>query len=173
MYHSRSHPTLPPLVTGAHTRCMAFRVLIAGGRHFTDYPLLRATLDALLANRLPDVELLTTGGPGAPMLAASYATERGLVVSALVPDFNRFPVDAPERRDSFLVSSSNAAVVVWDGRAPTVRRILVLVEQKGLPVHVIGGPVRKPKARRVRDPDSPAPRGLPQQGSAPPMARRR
>jgi hypothetical protein len=38
---------------------MAFRVLIAGGRYFTDYPLLRATLDALLANRLPDVELLT------------------------------------------------------------------------------------------------------------------
>jgi hypothetical protein len=37
-----------------------------------------------LANRLPDVELLTTGGPGVPMLAASYATERGLVVTALV-----------------------------------------------------------------------------------------
>lgn len=43
---------------------MAFRVLIAGGRHYADYTLLRATLDALLANRLPDVELLTTGGPG-------------------------------------------------------------------------------------------------------------
>jgi hypothetical protein len=41
---------------------MAFRVLIAGGRHFTNYPLLRATLDTLLANRLPEVELLTTGG---------------------------------------------------------------------------------------------------------------
>jgi hypothetical protein len=28
---------------------MAFRARSAGGRHFTDYPLLRATLDALLA----------------------------------------------------------------------------------------------------------------------------
>jgi hypothetical protein len=45
---------------------MSFRVLIAGGRHFTDYPLLRATLDALLTNRLPDVELLLTAlGVGA------------------------------------------------------------------------------------------------------------
>jgi hypothetical protein len=38
---------------------MAFRALIVGGRHFTDYPTLRATLDKLLAHRLHDVELLT------------------------------------------------------------------------------------------------------------------
>jgi hypothetical protein len=57
---------------------MSFRVLITGGRHFTDSPTLRATPDALLANRLPDVELLTQGGPGVAMLAASYATERGI-----------------------------------------------------------------------------------------------
>jgi NADPH-dependent 2,4-dienoyl-CoA reductase/sulfur reductase-like enzyme len=62
----------------------AFRVLIAGGRRFSDYPTLRATLDKLLANRLPDVELLTVGGPGVAMLAASYAVERGLKVTALI-----------------------------------------------------------------------------------------
>jgi hypothetical protein len=130
---------------------MAFRVLITGGRHFTDYPLLRATLDALLANRLPDVELLTTGGPGVPMLAASYALERGLVVTALVPDFRRFPVDAVERRDAFLVSAADAAVVVWDERALNVRRVLQRVERKGLPVPVVGGPPRV-KVRRVPSP---------------------
>jgi hypothetical protein len=41
---------------------MGFRVPTAGPRHFTDYPTLRAALDALLVNRLPDVELLTCGG---------------------------------------------------------------------------------------------------------------
>jgi hypothetical protein len=73
---------------------MAFRVLIAGGRHFSNYALLRTTLDALLAHRLPDVELLTQSGPGVAMLAASYATERGLKLTALVPDFHRIrPAD--------------------------------------------------------------------------------
>jgi hypothetical protein len=43
---------------------MGLRVLIAGGRHFTNYPALRAALDSLLANRLPDVELLTADGRG-------------------------------------------------------------------------------------------------------------
>jgi hypothetical protein len=41
-------------------------VLIAGGRHFTNYLTLRAVLDAHLANRLPDVELLTTGDTDVP-----------------------------------------------------------------------------------------------------------
>ncbi len=63
---------------------MAFRVLIAGQRTFTD-PTLRAVLDKLLVKRLREVELLTTGGPGVPMLAASYAQERGLPVVALMP----------------------------------------------------------------------------------------
>jgi hypothetical protein len=56
---------------------MGFRVLFAGPRHFTDYPTLRAALDVLLVNRLPDVELLTVGGPGVPILAASYAAAHG------------------------------------------------------------------------------------------------
>jgi hypothetical protein len=38
------------------------------------------------------------------MLAASYATERGLVVTPRVADFVRFPLDAVERRDAFLVN---------------------------------------------------------------------
>lgn len=142
---------------------MSFRVLITGGvRPSCSYAALRAALDALLANRLPDVELLTAGGRGVPMLAASYAAERGLTLTALVPDFRRFPVDAVERRDAFLVEQAVAAVIVWDDRDPAVRRVLALVERKGFPVYVIGAPAKQ-KARNVHGPDklSPTRRGLP------------
>jgi hypothetical protein len=135
-------------------------VLIGGGRHFTDYSALRATLDALLAHHLLDVELLTQGGPGVALLAASSATERGLKVAALVPELRRFPVDAVDQRDAFLVGAADAAVVVWDGCDLNVQRVLALVERRGLPVHVVGGPPRV-KARKVRDPEPLAPRGLP------------
>ena len=103
---------------------MAFRVLITGGRQFTNYAALRTALDALLANRLPDVELLTTGGRGVPMLAASYAAERGLNVMALVPDFDRFPVDAVERRDAFLVAEADVVKLqeLIGETAPTAAR---------------------------------------------------
>ena len=70
-------------------------------------------------------------------------------------------LDAEERRDAFLVSEADAAVVVWDGATRRCRRVLELVERKGIPVHVIGAPAKKPKVRRERDPEPPAHRGLP------------
>ena len=94
-----------------------------------------------------------------PMLAASYATERGLVVTPRVADFRRFPVDAVERRDAFIVGEADAAVVVWKDRDPEVARILALVERKGLPVRVLGAPEKKPRARRSRETDVPNTRG--------------
>ena len=118
------------------------------------------TLDKLLANRLPDVELFTTGGRGVPMLAASYATLCDLKLTALVPDFRRFLVDAVARRDAFLVSQVGAVVVVWDGRDPNVRRVLELVERKGLPTHVLGLRPTKAKVRRVTLPETSQPRGM-------------
>lgn len=58
---------------------------------------------------------------------------------------------AVERRDVELVARADAAVVVWDDRDPTVRRIVVLIEGKGMPVHVLGAPAQTPKGRWVRD----------------------
>ena len=165
--HRRIQPHPAPDIARPAARChtprMAFRVLIAGGRLFSDYPRLRAALDALLTNRLPDVQFLTGGGPGVPMLAASYATANGLTVHALPPDFTRFPVDAVERRDAFLVAEADAVVVVWDGCDPAVARVLKLAERKGAPVHVIGGPPRKSAGvKRTADPEEPGTRrGLP------------
>jgi hypothetical protein len=48
---------------------MAFRVLVAGGREPVDYVRLRDSLDKLLANRMPEVQILTAGGQGVPRLA--------------------------------------------------------------------------------------------------------
>jgi hypothetical protein len=112
---------------------MAFRVLIAGGTQFTDYPALRTALDALLVNRLPDVEILTAGGPGVPMLAASYAAERNLQVTALVPDYPGHRGNAVEWLDVELVTRVDAAVIVWCARDPGVRRLLALFDRKDIP----------------------------------------
>ena len=48
---------------------------------------------------------------------------------------------------------------MWADRDPDVRRVLVLVERKGMPVRVIGGPERKPKARR-REAEPPRREGM-------------
>jgi hypothetical protein len=62
------------------------------------------------------------------MLAASYATERGLSVAALVPEFGRCPEAAAlQRRDADFVALADAAVVVMMGKPdPAVLRLLEL-----------------------------------------------
>jgi hypothetical protein len=58
------------------------------------------------------------------------------------------------------VSQADAAVVVWADRDSDVRRVLALVERKGMPVHVIGGPVKKPRVRRKSEPEPPRREGM-------------
>lgn len=70
---------------------MAFRVLIVGPSSYRDYARLRDVLDIALVNRFPDVAIITTGGPGLPALAASYARSRGLELMACTLDYRRHP----------------------------------------------------------------------------------
>ena len=81
-------------------------------------------------------------------------------MTARVADFARFPVDAVERRDAFLVSGADAAVVVWADRDPDVRRVLALVERKGMPVRVLGAPEKNPKTVRKREAEPPRRDGM-------------
>ncbi len=101
LYEYGTVPDIAQRSNRAHAPGTAFRVLIAGGRHFTDYPALRATLETL-AHRLPDVELLTVSGRGVPMpagltmiradaLTAGIATEVTTRDGVQVLDFHSLP----------------------------------------------------------------------------------
>ena len=52
-----------------------FKVIVAGGREFSDYQLLSSTLDRLLS-RKSDVEIVSGAARGADSLAIRYAGER-------------------------------------------------------------------------------------------------
>jgi hypothetical protein len=66
----------------------------------------------------------------------------------------------PSSGAAFLVSEADAAVIVWADRDPDVRRRLAQVERKGLPVHVIGAPEKKPKTVRKREAEPPTREGM-------------
>src|SRR4051812_28632896 len=116
---------------------MAFRVLILGGRIPVTYARLRDALDVLLANRLPDVVILTAGGPGVPALAASYTRSRGLELVAVPPDHVKHRGNAEERQAEVLVGVADAVVVVWDGTG-VHNGIVARARAKGIPVRVLG-----------------------------------
>jgi hypothetical protein len=133
----------------------AFRVLILGDPTFRDYGRLRDALDAALVNRLPDVVIVTSGGPGLPALAASYARSRGLELLPVIPDRVRYPGCAEEKRDERLVELADAIVVVGEVPDEPTRQLLARLRAKGLPV-LVAGPMRvapaKPRSEEAETP---------------------
>ena len=53
-----------------------YRVIVAGGRDFNDYNLLKSKLDKLLINKT-DVEIVSVKARGADSLGERYTKEKG------------------------------------------------------------------------------------------------
>jgi len=138
---------------------MAFRVLIIGGRQRVEYAQLRDALDTLLVNRLPNVEILTAGGPGVPALAACYATARRLPLLAIPLDYSRHRGNTIEQRDARLVELADAAVLVGD--ATEVRDLLARASAKGIRLVAIGTEPQRHEPTEPPPVELPKFRGLP------------
>jgi len=109
-----------------------------GGSDFRDYPRLRDALDFALADRLRDVEILTTGGPGVPALSASYARSRGLPFRPIPPDFEIDPGNAIEKWDEVLLTEADALIIAGDELdLPTVEW-MKRARRKEIPVMMVG-----------------------------------
>jgi hypothetical protein len=89
---------------------MPFRVLVIGPPMFRDYPCLRDVLDVVLANRVPDVELLTVGGSGLPSLVASYARMRKLAFRSVPREQQSYPIEQLSPKNLEVVLLADAAV---------------------------------------------------------------
>jgi hypothetical protein len=138
---------------------MAFRVLVIGVAGYGDYARLRGALDLLLAKRLPDVEILTTGGPDLAAFAAYYARARGLPLVVMLPDHQRHPGDANDKRNAFLVAEADAALFMADERfQPEVDRLVQMMRTKGARVATI---FANQPSQLQRPPESQRRRGLP------------
>ena len=57
-----------------------FRVIIAGGRDFDNYQLLKATMDKLLCNITDEITVVCGQAKGADTLGEQYAMEKGYAI---------------------------------------------------------------------------------------------
>lgn len=57
-----------------------FRVIIAGGRDFDDYQLLKATMDKLLCNITDEITVVCGQAKGTDTLGEQYAMEKGYAI---------------------------------------------------------------------------------------------
>lgn len=95
-----------------------FRVIIAGGRDFNDYQLLKQKCDSFLANKSKECQVIIVSGTarGADRLGERYANERGYQIERYPADWDRDGNSAGPIRNAKMAENADALIAFWNGK---------------------------------------------------------
>lgn len=113
-----------------------FRVIIAGGRDFNDYPLLAKTMDELLVNIRDEIIIISGTAKGADTLGERYAAERGYSVRFFPADWKNYGKKAGFLRNEEMAKNADALVAFWDGESRGTKHMIDLALRYQLKVRV-------------------------------------
>lgn len=115
-----------------------FKVIIAGGRDFNNYELLKTKCDYYLSN-LDNAEIVVISGTarGADSLGEQYAKERGYKIDSHPADWDKYGKSAGYRRNKEMVDIASAAICFWDGKSKGTKHTIDLCKDKGIPYKIV------------------------------------
>ena len=116
-----------------------FRVIIAGGRDFNNYPLLKAKCDNILAEKETTHKIIIVSGAarGADSLGEKYAQEHSYTIEKYPADWNTHGKAAGPIRNAQMANSADALIAFWDGKSHGTKSMINIARSKGLFVRVI------------------------------------
>lgn len=106
------------------------RLIVAGGRDFDDWALLRDTLDRLLRERVA-VTVVAGGARGADALAARYAKARRLHLVEMPAQWEKFGRRAGFVRNEEMARVADGLVAFWDGASPGTGHMIATMQVLG------------------------------------------
>lgn len=115
---------------------MTYKVIVAGGRHFNNYELLKQKLDVLLSNK-EKVEIVSGGAKGADSLGERYAKEKNLLLETKPADWDKHGNSAGYKRNKEMADYADALVAFWDGKSKGTKHMIDLAKKSNLAVRVI------------------------------------
>lgn len=115
-----------------------FRVIIAGGRDFDDYPYLKQKCDALLRDKKRERPIVILSGKcsGADRLGERYAKEQGFEIDPYPADWTRYGASAGPRRNRQMAAKADALIAFHDGRSRGTKNMIEEAEARRLSVRV-------------------------------------
>lgn len=112
------------------------KVIIAGSRDFSDFQLLYAKCEEVLAN-VKEAEIVSGTARGADKLGEHYASLKGYSVRQFTPDWDKQGKSAGYIRNKEMADYSDCLIAFWDGISRGTKHMIDLATEKGLSVHVI------------------------------------
>lgn len=114
------------------------KVIVAGGRDFDDYGLLKSKLDKIFSQTDKNkIQIISGKARGADQLGEQYATENKLELSTFPADWDKHGKGAGYLRNAEMAAHATHCVIFWDGKSKGTQHMLNLANEKGLKLRVI------------------------------------
>ncbi len=110
------------------------KIIVAGGRDFSNYELLSRKLDVILS-RQKDIQIVCGEARGADALGRRYAEERGYTVLSYPANWEKYGKSAGFRRNEEMARVADALVAFWDGKSKGTCNMIQLMKNR--PTRVI------------------------------------
>lgn len=105
------------------------KVIVAGGRDFSNYNLLCKKLDIILSQQ-KDIQIVCGEARGADSLGKRYAEEHGYVVLSYPANWEKYGKSAGFIRNKEMAQVADALVAFWDGQSKGTYNMIQLMKNK-------------------------------------------
>jgi hypothetical protein len=112
------------------------KVIIAGGRFFDDYDLLKKKVSAILKNAT-NITIISGAAKGADTLGENYGYEMGYEVISMPANWEKYGKSAGYRRNEDMAKIADACICFWDGESRGTGHMINLAKQYNLQLRVI------------------------------------
>lgn len=116
------------------------KIIIAGGRDFNDYDLLKKTMDEYFHFKdIIDAEIVIVSGRarGADTLGERYARENGYKIDYHPADWDKYGKRAGYIRNTEMAKCADGLVAFWDGESKGTKMMIDIARQHGIGVRVV------------------------------------
>ena len=120
-------------------------VIIAGGREFDDYELLKTSCDEIIANiNSPLIQIVEGEARGADLLGKKYAIEKSYQVIEMpakwTNKFGLYDKEAGLKRNIKMAHIGQTLIAFWDGESTGTGHMIKVARKHGLTVRTIKYP---------------------------------
>jgi hypothetical protein len=111
------------------------KVIVAGGRDFNDYTLLKQKCNEVLSN-YTDVEIVSGGADGADKLGELYAKDFGYQLKRFPANWNKFGPSAGMIRNREMAEYADILIAFWDETSKGTSNMIKVAKELNLNVNV-------------------------------------
>lgn len=119
------------------------RIIIAGGRDFSNYSLLKQSVDTIVKNfHNENLTIISGTARGADTLGEQYAEEQNLSIRRFPADWDTYGKNAGSIRNAQMATYASEGakgilIAFWDGKSKGTKNMINEASNKGLIIKIV------------------------------------